>query len=152
MNNRQIDIAGVESLAQSLAAIVDCGDAILLHGDLGAGKTTFAKAFIQAYCGVDHAGSPTFNLAQHYPVPGKVDVWHYDLYRLEDSAEVEETGLPETLDQAITLIEWPEIAAPWLSESCLHITFAFHDNPQYRVVSINGDHRWMQRLKPLVQL
>lgn len=100
------------ALAEQLARGARVGDVFTLAGDLGAGKTAFARFFIQALCGADvEVTSPTFNLLQTYPVrlaSGKTDeIWHYDLYRVEHESALIELGLDEAL-QHITLIEWPE--------------------------------------------
>jgi tRNA threonylcarbamoyladenosine biosynthesis protein TsaE len=96
-------------LAQKLAQQAKPGDVFTLSGDLGAGKTAFARCFVQALCGAGtNVGSPTFNLLQTYPLPGEAhEVWHYDLYRIEHRSALIELGLDEAL-RHITLIEWPD--------------------------------------------
>ncbi len=101
----------VERLAQDLAFVLAAGDALALSGDLGSGKTTFARAFIRAATG-DHdiqAPSPTFTLAQTYDAP-RCRVTHYDFYRLQSPDELDELGLEAALAEGIALIEWPERA------------------------------------------
>lgn len=96
-------------LATKLARLARHGDVILLNGDLGAGKTVFARAFIQALStdkNID-VPSPTFTLLQNYDVNGTV-VWHFDLYRLSDPDEIYEIGWEDALAGGISLIEWPE--------------------------------------------
>lgn len=93
-------------LARSLVERLS-GKTVLLNGNLGAGKTTFVKAFAEAAgCG-DDGSSPTFTLMQRYR--GKVDVFHFDLYRLEHFEELDTIGFFETIDQPGTkFIEWAE--------------------------------------------
>ncbi len=100
--------AETQSLAARLAALCRAGDLIGLHGDLGAGKTAFARGFIQALCGRDmQVPSPSFTLVQPYEADG-IEIIHADFYRLGDASEVEALGLLDTLAEAITLVEWPE--------------------------------------------
>ena len=95
------------ALAGRMAAQARPGDVIALQGDLGTGKTEFARAFIRALVGLPlEVASPTFTLLQTYPSP-QGDIWHYDLYRVEDPSALRELGLEEAL-QNIVLIEWPE--------------------------------------------
>ncbi|MBN1784080.1 MAG: tRNA (adenosine(37)-N6)-threonylcarbamoyltransferase complex ATPase subunit type 1 TsaE [Alphaproteobacteria bacterium] len=78
-----------------------------LNGDLGAGKTTFVRGFIQALCGNIAVPSPTFTLMQEYETP-KGTLLHVDLYRIHDLSEIQELGLEEYFDKAIIFIEWPD--------------------------------------------
>ncbi|MCO5155409.1 MAG: tRNA (adenosine(37)-N6)-threonylcarbamoyltransferase complex ATPase subunit type 1 TsaE [Aquamicrobium sp.] len=97
-------------LGEDIAAILRPGDALLLSGDLGMGKTTLARAVIRALAG-DPAldvPSPTFTMVQSYP--GRVPVHHFDLYRLAAPDELEELGLAEALGEGAVLVEWPERA------------------------------------------
>jgi len=84
------------------------GNIFLLNGPLGAGKSVFARAFIQHLMGekID-VPSPTFTLVQTYALE-KGDLWHFDLYRLNDPEEIYELGWEEALQDNIVLIEWPE--------------------------------------------
>ncbi|MHA1540763.1 MAG: tRNA (adenosine(37)-N6)-threonylcarbamoyltransferase complex ATPase subunit type 1 TsaE [Alphaproteobacteria bacterium] len=82
---------------------------IALRGDLGSGKTTFVRGFIQALCGDIPVPSPTFTLMQEYDSP-KGKIVHVDLYRIENPEEIQELGLEDFFDSAIVFIEWPEKA------------------------------------------
>lgn len=86
---------------------LQAGDCVLLQGPIGAGKSHFARAFIQARLGrTEDVPSPTFTLVQTYEAD--VDIWHADLYRLTHPDEVLELGLEAAFDTAICLIEWPD--------------------------------------------
>jgi len=111
-------------LASDLAAILQPGDVVTLSGDLGAGKTTFARAVIRTLAG-DAAldvPSPTFTLLQTYALACHT-VAHVDLYRIGDPEELWELGLEEAMAGAVTLIEWPEIAAALLPVDRLDVAF-----------------------------
>ncbi|OYW88513.1 MAG: tRNA (adenosine(37)-N6)-threonylcarbamoyltransferase complex ATPase subunit type 1 TsaE, partial [Hyphomonas sp. 32-62-5] len=89
------DEAATAALGERLGAVARAGDVIALVGDLGAGKTTLARALIRSHLGPEtEAPSPTFTLVQTYPGP-RFDIWHFDLYRLEDPGEARELGLEE---------------------------------------------------------
>ena len=114
-----------QSLAEKLAGQAKLGDVFALAGDLGAGKTAFARFFIQAMCGeATNVSSPTFNLLQTYPLPGEAhEIWHYDLYRIEHPSALIELGLDEAL-QHITLIEWPDRLGDMRLPIAVWLTFA----------------------------
>jgi tRNA threonylcarbamoyl adenosine modification protein YjeE len=80
------------------------GDLVLLEGDLGAGKTTFVRGLMRGVGSSAHVASPTFQLVRVYP--GRVQIAHVDLYRLEDGAELIDLGLEELLDQGAVVVEW----------------------------------------------
>jgi N-acetylmuramate 1-kinase len=98
------------ALARMLAAELRPGQAVLLDGPVGAGKTHFARAFIRARQGdgAEDVPSPTFTLVQTYDDPMGTEIWHADLYRLTDPSELHELGLDEALETGICLIEWPD--------------------------------------------
>lgn len=103
----ELDEAGLAALGAQLAAMLRPGDVIALSGDLGAGKTTLARAVLQALGHCGEVPSPTFTLAQTYP-DLVVPVLHADLYRLQSTDEAEALALDDWLADGALLIEWPE--------------------------------------------
>ena len=105
------DASATEALARRVAPLLKSGDTILLSGEIGSGKSTFARALIkhrlQEIGRDEDVPSPTFTLVQTYDV-GNVEIWHCDLYRLTDPDEALDLGLEEAFEQAICLIEWPD--------------------------------------------
>ena len=100
--------AETEALGRRLAALARPGDAILLEGPIGAGKSSLTRAFIRARLGADEeVPSPTFTLVQVYEDNG-TEIWHADLYRLTHPDEVWELGLDQAFETAICLVEWPD--------------------------------------------
>ena len=104
------DDAQTAALARMLAATARPGQTYLLEGQVGAGKTHFARAFIRARQGdaAEDVPSPTFTLVQTYADPRGAEIWHADLYRLTDPSELAELGLDDAMADAICLIEWPD--------------------------------------------
>lgn len=105
----------------------------LLEGNLGAGKTTFVKAFCNIAGVKAEVTSPTFSLVHEYE--GQNYVYHFDLYRLEDADELYKIGFEEYLGyEGYKLIEWPEIAKGIIDEPYLHLTFNI-ENKNIRTVT-----------------
>ncbi|MGB9322784.1 MAG: tRNA (adenosine(37)-N6)-threonylcarbamoyltransferase complex ATPase subunit type 1 TsaE, partial [Pseudolabrys sp.] len=135
------DEAATYRLMTDVAAILEPGDLITLSGDLGAGKTTFARALIR-YLANDNTievPSPTFTLMQTYALP-RFPVVHADLYRLTNSAELTELGLDDAPEGAVTLLEWPDRAAGFLPNNRLDVAFTLEPQAGLtaRTVSITG--------------
>src|SRR5688572_8722441 len=116
------DEAATARLAQDIAAVAKSGDLIAFAGGLGAGKTSFARALIRALAGDPalEVPSPTFALRADHPLP-RLKVVHADLYRLRGAADLEELGLEEALDEALLLVEWPELLPPDFAEDRLDV-------------------------------
>ena len=112
-------------LAAAIAGLARPGDTVLLAGDLGAGKTTFAQGFGRAL-GIDGPiTSPTFTLVRQY-TDGSIPLLHADVYRLDRLHEVIDLGLPELIDEgAVALIEWGDLAAPALAPDYLEVRIEF---------------------------
>ncbi len=98
----------VARLAQEMAFLLQPGDTLALEGDLGAGKSTFARALIRAIAGNPdlEIPSPTFTLVQSYETP-RFEIAHFDLYRLGDASEIDELGLDAALARGVAIVEWP---------------------------------------------
>ncbi len=111
------DEAATEQLGAALAARLKPGDVVALKGDLGAGKTTLARAIIRAAAGDPDliVPSPTFTLVETYATQ-RGTYWHFDLYRLETPEQVFELGWEEALTEGIVLLEWPERLGTLLPE------------------------------------
>jgi tRNA threonylcarbamoyl adenosine modification protein YjeE len=124
------DERATRRLMTDVAALIEPGDLITLSGDLGAGKTTFARALIR-YLAEDAAievPSPTFTLTQAYDLP-RFRLVHADLYRLSGPAELTELGFDDEADSTVTLLEWPDRAAGFLPADRLDITLTL--SPQH---------------------
>lgn len=132
------DLAATAVLGAAIAGRLAPGDAVLLKGDLGSGKTTLARAILAALGVTENVPSPTFTLVQAYETP-RLMVSHYDLYRLKRDSELEELGLEDALDQGAALIEWPERAESRLPPGAL---IAQLDADQERRAVLEGPPRW----------
>ncbi|TNE67180.1 MAG: tRNA (adenosine(37)-N6)-threonylcarbamoyltransferase complex ATPase subunit type 1 TsaE [Alphaproteobacteria bacterium] len=144
--------AATASLAAALAARLRAGDMLALTGDLGAGKSTFARAFIRARLGDADAEvpSPTFTLVQSYEDGDGVEIWHADLYRLSEPEEAYELGLDDAREAGICLIEWPDrMPADWW-QGALEITFTIGGKGERHVRFSSDDAAWAGRLQGLV--
>jgi len=103
------DESGTARVAHVVARASVPGDVIALHGDLGSGKTAFARGYIRALTSPEEeVPSPTFTLVQTYPAEAGTIIYHFDFYRIEDADEAWEIGIEEAFDGGIALIEWPE--------------------------------------------
>lgn len=116
--------------ARDFAAKLTTPTTVALHGDLGMGKSEIARTIIQTLRGVDTVvPSPTFTIVQSYD-----GISHFDLYRIEDPSELTEVGLTHAIENDITLIEWPEIAADMLPPNTIHIYITAHGDGRKIVV------------------
>jgi tRNA threonylcarbamoyladenosine biosynthesis protein TsaE len=142
------DEAATAALAARVAGLVHPGDVIALQGELGAGKTHFARAFIRARGGDEAVPSPTFTLVQTYDLPGGA-VWHFDLYRLRASEEAWELGIEDAFRDGISLIEWPERLGSLLPRRRLLVALDFAEAAKARRAVLSGDGGWRARLAGL---
>ncbi len=116
------DVEATQALARKVAQASLAGLVIYLHGDLGAGKTTFTRALLDGLGYVGNAKSPTFTLVETYTLDNLL-VNHFDLYRLTDPSELEFIGFRDYVtDQALTIIEWPTRGEGTIPAAGLEIT------------------------------
>src|ERR1043166_5068922 len=132
---------GIQRLVSDIAAALDPGDLVTLSGDLGAGKTTFARALIRHLAENPDIAvpSPTFTLMQSYDLP-RFPVVHADLYRLEGPGELAELGFDDLAKEAVVLLEWPDRAAGFLPPDRLDVAFTLEPTagPEHRQARISG--------------
>ena len=144
-----LDEAATAALAARISERAAAGDVIALKGDLGAGKTTFARGFIRARGGLEEVPSPTFTLVQIYEL-GAAAVWHFDLYRVTSPEEAWELGIEDAFAEGISLIEWPERLGPLLPPRRLEIEFLFGDQPEARRAVLGAGEGWRPRLEKIL--
>ncbi|MDX2307738.1 MAG: tRNA (adenosine(37)-N6)-threonylcarbamoyltransferase complex ATPase subunit type 1 TsaE [Hyphomicrobium sp.] len=146
---RSADEDDVRRIAEALAIKLRAGDVVTLTGELGAGKTTLARAFIRAVLGEPDAEvpSPTFSLVQTYTHP-RFAVAHADLYRVSDEAEVLELGLDDAAAAGVILVEWPERAPALLKrENAIEIRIDECAAPERRAITIEATGDAAKRLE-----
>lgn len=138
--------SGLRQLARQLAPRLKTGDFLALHGDLGAGKTTFARYLIRALTGRDDEDvpSPTFSLVQPYETP-RFAVHHFDFYRLGDAREADELGVGDALETGIVIAEWPERLGEDIPADRLEIRLEDCGDDDARKVSLAGRRAWAHR-------
>jgi len=119
------------------------GNTLLLSGEIGAGKTHFARSLIRLLDpGAFEVPSPTFTLVQVYDGPG-TEVWHADLYRLTSPDDCVELGLTEAFDTAFCLVEWPDRLGDAAPDNALTLDFAPLEDPDARKLTLRWtDPRW----------
>lgn len=138
------DEAATIQLGEDLALALKAGDCLALSGDLGAGKSTLARAFLRAVADDDglEVPSPTFTLVQSYDL--RIPVAHFDLYRLGHASELDELGFDEALSLGVCLVEWPENADGALPADRIVLSITHEANG--RAVSISGPESPLQRI------
>lgn len=142
-----VDEEATRVLAEQIAGFLKPGDTLLLEGDIGAGKSAFARALIRARLGrMEDVPSPTFTLVQTYDSENG-DIWHCDLYRLSHPDEALELGLDEAFLSAICLIEWPDRLGDLAPKSALKLGFEAQESQHH--VEIDGPSLWAGRLREL---
>jgi tRNA threonylcarbamoyladenosine biosynthesis protein TsaE len=135
-----------ERFGRRLAGGMRAGDVVALFGELGAGKTTLARGIL---AGLGHEGevaSPTFPIVIPYETPA-LPVWHVDLYRLEDPAELEELALDEALLDGALIVEWPERMGSALWPHSLRLTL-MRDGEGARALTAGVPAAWEARWPP----
>jgi tRNA threonylcarbamoyladenosine biosynthesis protein TsaE len=144
------DEAATAALGAALAPLLRAGDALLLDGPLGAGKTSFARALIRRLTGPGtEVPSPTFNLVLTYDL-GATTLWHFDLYRVNDAREIDELGLHDALAEGISLIEWPDRLGGEAPADALTLRLGPDPAAQTaRIAELDGNERWAARLQTM---
>ena len=138
----------VNRLADEIAFFLQPGDTLALEGDLGSGKSTFARALIRALAGDPglEVPSPTFTLAQIYETP-RFEAAHFDLYRLDDPNELDELGLDSALKRGVAIIEWPERGGERIPAERFTLHFAEDAAVDLRSVTIRASAGLAERLQ-----
>ncbi|BBK45030.1 tRNA (adenosine(37)-N6)-threonylcarbamoyltransferase complex ATPase subunit type 1 TsaE [Allostella vacuolata] len=146
------DLSATRRLAGALARLARPGDTIALSGDLGAGKTELARAFIRARLGRadEEVPSPTFTLVQTYG-DGEEEIWHADLYRLTRPEEALELGLEDAFGHALVVLEWPDRIARLLPRDRLDLAIGFTGADGGRTATLTPHASWIDRMPGLTQ-
>ena len=132
------DLDATARLGALIASGLGQGDAVALWGDLGAGKTTLARAILVALDVEEDVPSPTFTLVQTYDT--RPPVAHFDFYRLKNARELEELGFQEAIAEGAVLVEWPERAPETLPLETLHVRLGTLNGA--RSARLTGPLRW----------
>lgn len=133
-------------LARTLGRVLVPGDTILLTGDVGAGKTHFARALILSLLThPEDVPSPTFTLVQTYEST-RGTIWHADLYRLTSSFEIEELGLSDAFHDAICLVEWPDRLGSLWPDHALELAIEATGEDTRHVIATWIDEKWSEKL------
>jgi tRNA threonylcarbamoyladenosine biosynthesis protein TsaE len=136
------DDAATDQLAVWLAPRLRAGDAVMLRGPLGAGKSHFARALIRARLGrMEDVPSPSFTLVQVYDTRDP-EIWHADLYRLSHPDDVLELGLVDAFAIAICLVEWPDRLGPMIPADALHLTLSAQGDGRLAQLSGGRPELW----------
>ena len=140
-----------KTLATEIKEYLQNGDVILLKGEVGAGKSHFARSLIQAAMyKVEEVPSPTFTLVQTYDT--KIgSIWHADLYRLSDQSEIFELGLIDAFGKEIVLVEWPDRLGHLEPQDALKIEIVILENEKREVIFSTSSRMWEERLEKTLQ-
>jgi len=134
-----------QKLSKKILKKIKPGNIILLYGEIGVGKTTFVRFLInqlEVENGINKSEvlSPTFNIVYDYKVK-KVNIFHYDLYRLKNYKDILELGMFETSKNCIKIVEWPELIKPKPIDR-IDVFFQYSKKKNYRKVDIIGHGKW----------
>lgn len=132
-----------KSFAKTLACHLKNKDIIVLTGELGSGKTKFTEGILSYFGLENEISSPTFTIVNEYQ-KDDIHIYHFDVYRLEDSSEFYEIGGEEYFENGICLIEWGELIQDALPKEYVHITFSKDDKDEnIRILNIDTNlKRW----------
>ena len=150
-----IDLADAEAttaLGRAVAPRLESGEAVLLYGPLGMGKSTLARGLIRALAGPEEdVPSPTFTLVQFYET--EPPVAHFDLYRRTRPEEAFEIGLDEALDVGVALIEWPERLGddPGRALGPDHLSIMLEERGEGRHATVSGAGAWISKINDVVE-
>jgi tRNA threonylcarbamoyladenosine biosynthesis protein TsaE len=134
-----------EELSKKISKIIKPGDIIFIQGEIGVGKTTFVR-FLINHLEVENSIkksdilSPTFNIVYNYEI-GKINIQHYDLYRLKNYRDILELGIFENGKDSIKIIEWPELIEKKPTNR-IDLVFKYSELMDYRKVNIQGFGSW----------
>ena len=134
-----------ENLSKKFTRIIKPGDIIFLYGEIGTGKTTFVRFFIN-HLEVENKIkesdilSPTFNIVYDYEI-GKIKIHHYDLYRLENYKDILELGMFDDSKDYIKIVEWPELIE-FKPKDRIDLLFKYTKSEDTREVKITGFGKW----------
>ncbi len=137
------DLAATQALAAALAPHLRKGDVVALTGDLGVGKTEFARAVLRALGVSGDVPSPTFTLLQSYESNGLL-ISHFDLYRLKSADELDELGWDDALADGVVLVEWAERAGERMPANNLTLHFTLEPDGTRRCVT-KKNRNWVER-------
>ena len=138
-------IEDTKIFSKNISKIIKPGDIIFLYGEIGVGKTTFVRFFINYLEDRNKIKnsdvlSPTFNIVYDYDV-GKLKILHYDLYRLKNYKDISQLGIFETSKDYIKIVEWPELIEPKPKDR-IDILFKYSKLISSRKVEITGFGKW----------
>ena len=133
-----------QALGARLGRLAESGDLYLLHGTLGAGKTTFTQGVAWGAGVEGYAHSPTFVLVNEYD--GRLPVHHVDLYRIDGGLEADDLAFGEMLENGVCVVEWAERARAAFPEEHLAVTFSFGDGADCRSIRFEAHGRRYERL------
>lgn len=140
------------NISRKIASILKKGDTIVLTGELGAGKTKFVEGFLSYYNLQDEVSSPTFNIINEH-TDEKTNVFHFDVYRLENSDEFYAIGGDEYFDKGICLIEWGETMKEVLPENYIQIVFSKDEKDENkRYLEFNAFGNTEKLLEEIIKL
>ncbi|MCI8616695.1 MAG: tRNA (adenosine(37)-N6)-threonylcarbamoyltransferase complex ATPase subunit type 1 TsaE [Clostridia bacterium] len=127
-----------KQFAKSFASKLNNGDIIVLSGDLGSGKTKFTEGFLSYFDLEDEISSPTFTIVNEYK-KNDTNIYHFDVYRLEDSSEFYAIGGEEYFENGICIIEWGELIEDALPKNYIKISFSRnYENENSRILDIQS--------------